>query len=115
MIVESGNRLVESLIKRSLLRGSKDGKRTATSCRMSSLESGGSEYFHEELKKQEREQYHLYTQGNGEHQTQEQLGTVDFLEGGEIVCRSQKNKNKYIDKQGKGIQKYKMSNLLRRC
>jgi len=54
MIVKSDNRLVEGPIKCSLLRGSEDGKGTATSRRMSSLECGGSEYFHGELKKQKR-------------------------------------------------------------
>jgi hypothetical protein len=60
MIAEGQDGSVISLVERGLLRGSEDGERTTTSLSMSSLEGGGTEDVHEELKRQEEKIIPIY-------------------------------------------------------
>lgn len=65
MIAEGQDGSVISLVEGGLLRGSEDGERATTSLSVSSLEGGGTEDVHEELKRQKRNQTDIYTQRNG--------------------------------------------------
>jgi hypothetical protein len=53
MIAEGQDGSVISLVEGGLLRGSEDGERATTSLSVGSLESGGTEDVHEELKETE--------------------------------------------------------------
>jgi hypothetical protein len=57
MIAEGQDGSVISPVECGLLRGSKNSERTTTSLSMSSLEGGGTEDVHEELKRQKRKSY----------------------------------------------------------